>query len=668
MPSLLTRLPIIAVALATSVAALAPAQTNDETGARAAGRIERDIPWQVMLGARARMVDAAFPVIDRVVLVPDGATYLDELAKWSPSGRWPVLIEDDHLCGMFIRRFDPAQVIRRGSVGELPDESEARRRLIERVVIHAWGGNADAIDLRDTFARQDFMPAGVVIASVTDLAWPAAAALAAGRGQPIAWLADPFNRPNGTLTDPELERLRSAVDQLVAAQGYPYAALGDAIDAITICRAIAGKADAQLAPEARVSLPPDLVKPPYAITDLLGRHADGSRYAITGWIWGDEIRCAYIAMCGLFLPRERVSLINTYPNGEGWAPYDPATAAAELNGQGYETDLTPSQGARWANWMHGLPGGRTADIIAMNTKGLATYFDLSVGRGYAADVPVLNTPAALHLIHSWSMQSPENRDTIGGRWLERGVYAYVGAADEPLLNAFVTPTILVRRMMTAAPFLVSARRHAPHAFAGVWKINTFGDPLMTLSLAGESSERVEQPATYGTDLLVRAKAVMREAASGDGAALRESIELMALLGHDDVAVKLWRYAEENDLTTDAARPALGSLFRVREDQAFIHAFRAAPYQTDLDRDMLWHLLTPRLNSLNDAETLMLLEANVRRPMQHVDLRRLAPHLTRVLGREHTINAVQREIERAKRPQTRRQLEKMLNQLRSPGGP
>ena len=45
--------------------------------------------WAVKLGLRVEQVNRAFPVVDFVVLVPDGATYLDELGKWSPQGRWP---------------------------------------------------------------------------------------------------------------------------------------------------------------------------------------------------------------------------------------------------------------------------------------------------------------------------------------------------------------------------------------------------------------------------------------------------------------------------------------------------------------------------------------------------------------------------------------------------
>ena len=46
-------------------------------------------PTQV-LGMRSARVTLSLPRIDRVVLVPDAATYLDERRKWSLAGRWPV--------------------------------------------------------------------------------------------------------------------------------------------------------------------------------------------------------------------------------------------------------------------------------------------------------------------------------------------------------------------------------------------------------------------------------------------------------------------------------------------------------------------------------------------------------------------------------------------------
>src|SRR5690606_19096306 len=97
-----------------------------------------------------------FPLIDRVVLVPDAATYLDELSKWSPQGRWPVLIEDDHYAPMFVRRFKPRQLLRRASVGTLPDDVGAQQKLVENLIVRTLGGDPAQHTMRKLFARHQY--------------------------------------------------------------------------------------------------------------------------------------------------------------------------------------------------------------------------------------------------------------------------------------------------------------------------------------------------------------------------------------------------------------------------------------------------------------------------------------------------------------------------------
>ncbi len=43
--------------------------------------------WASRLGLRVEVANQAFPIVDRVVLVPDSATYVDELSRWTPQGR-----------------------------------------------------------------------------------------------------------------------------------------------------------------------------------------------------------------------------------------------------------------------------------------------------------------------------------------------------------------------------------------------------------------------------------------------------------------------------------------------------------------------------------------------------------------------------------------------------
>ena len=246
-----------------------------------------DVPasWAIRLGQRSLQVQCAFPLIDRVVLVPDAATYLDELSKWSPQGRWPVLIEDARLSAMFIRRFQPAEVVRRDSIGSRPITREA----IENLTITSFGGQPETHDLHQALTAHRFEPAGIVVASLDDPAWPAAAALAAGRGQPVVWIDRSLGEPNDVMDRAQADELAESIRHSLDSLKWPYADLGDAIDTITICRTMAGGVQ---------YLRPDKNRhEPVAITDYLGRHQrTGRRYAFAGWIFGDEIRSSYVAM------------------------------------------------------------------------------------------------------------------------------------------------------------------------------------------------------------------------------------------------------------------------------------------------------------------------------------------------------------------------------------
>ncbi len=136
--------------LVAAVLGLSPPAAGPQ-GQPATTASSRALHWAIKLGLRVEQVNQSFGLIDRVVLVPDGATYLDELSKWTPAGRWPVLFEDDHLAAMFIRRFRPHQVVRRESIGTLVPDPEARRSRMEGVAIRAWGGDSAVHTLRQAF-------------------------------------------------------------------------------------------------------------------------------------------------------------------------------------------------------------------------------------------------------------------------------------------------------------------------------------------------------------------------------------------------------------------------------------------------------------------------------------------------------------------------------------
>ncbi len=422
------------------------------------------LPWPTRTGLRIANLRAKIPTIDRIVLVPDEATFLAAIEQWSIKGRWPILIEDAQYTPMFIRRFHPTQVIRLPSVATpLLRGQEFRQRLL-RATAMAWNP-AKGETLKQTWKRVGWQPPGVVVTSEGDPAWPAAVSLAADRGQPLVFLDTDFGSPNGTLNPAQWQLLQTSVQQAVKDTGYDYANLGDDIDTVTLVRQLAVKYQRT-----------EKVKELLAVTDGLARHPNGQRWAIVGWIYGSSVRALYQAMCSIFLPQETALLYNSYPQEDEWGEYAMDKAAYQLSKVGFDVKLIQRPQAGIKNWRHLTASALNFDLIFVNTKGSSSSFNLGDGDASVQDVPTLNIPAAVHFIHSWSAVTPDDSKTVGGRWLERGVYAYVGSVDEPYLQAFVTPQLLVKRLQTLTPFLIAAR----HLEAAPWKITTIGDPLMTI--------------------------------------------------------------------------------------------------------------------------------------------------------------------------------------------
>jgi hypothetical protein len=404
-----------------------------------------------------------------------------------------------------------------------------------------------------------------------------------------------------------------------------------------------------------------------AITDLLGRKPDSTRFAYAGWIFGDEKRCAYMAMCALFLQRERALLYNTYPADGGWGAYGMTDGVNVMRQSGFQVSDTARESANEQGWQRMLMGGVNADVFLMNTKGNNDFFDLFSGRGWFTDVPTLNTPAALHLIHSWSMQHPNHMATVGGQWLDAGAYAAVGSCHEPMLSAFVPPNVVVNRIVNVVPFLVASRWwDGEPGIAQPWRVVTIGDPLMVCPPPANAKKlRIERAADYGIDLGERVKELMREAASGesDGKAAAEAMAILDMLGKDQIAADLWKLISQQGNSERASRAALNVFFRMRDLDSFLQAWEVTSQRDERAVDMLWHLGYPRLGPGTagaNRDLLMQLELAIRPSAVLQDLSRLAPHLQSAIGTTHARQVIQRYLTKAD-PALRTELQALMKQ-------
>lgn len=604
--------------------------------------------WAVRLASRLSQTETRCTIADQVVLVADQQAFINEIARWTPEHRWPVLFQDDVYAPMFIRRFAPSRVLLDESRSGRKEPPGTLKRLLDEALVTSWGGDPRRDTLARLFAARHHVPAGVVFGSPHDAAWPAALALASGRGQPILWLEEDLGGINQPMDRIKAEQLLARQMEQLRQTGWSFDELGDDIEAITICRS--------MSPRVEVGVNAAGERDFRAVTDLMGRLPDGSRFAFAGWIFGDEVRAAYAAMCSLFLPRDRAVLANTYPVDQGaWGAYDTAPAGAALQQAGWRITAHGGRDMTAQAWVARLPGGMSGDVLLMNTKGNAAFFEMFGGeRSFSVDVPVLNEPMAVHFIHSWSAMQPGGGTTVGGRFLEHGAYAYVGSVQEPGLGGFVRPSEVAERLVAGVPFLIAAR----HWGAPAWRINTHGDPLMTCG-PNPRERSAPEPRTGLLDLRERLKELLRSAEQNRSAAdFAQAVRLAHLLGEDQIAFRTWQAARERRLEGDGARWVLPVLFRLRRSADFLDAWDMTLQPTDLDRDMLWHLLTPRLSGTVDERLLTTLRSNIRGPMTHADLSRLAPALRAAYGPAFLHTLIDRELARTDNAMNRRELERL----------
>jgi len=463
-----------------------------------------------------------------------------------------------------------------------------------------------------------------VAADAADPAWTAALALAAGRCEPIVWVATEGN-VNAEMSAERLAALAAAIEEGCEGTGLAWRGLGDVLDAVTLC----------LNSPVKVGLSGKIL----ATTDLLGRlpeegseagspwsRVKGKRWAWCGQVFGTSSQAAYRAMCSLFIAPASAWVFDGYKDEQPWSRYDGTAAAGPLRAIRLDVALndTPDNGERaWR--LRSSPGVR-AGLIAVNTHGGADEFNLEPGRCRPGDIPFLEVPAIVYFVHSYSAKVPGERMTVAGRWLERGVYAYLGSTDEPFLNAFVpTPAVMGRLASTMAWGAAVRYDDATEA----WKLATIGDPLITIGPAPVAAGS-GLPLEGATDLdeLLRAAASERR--------YEDAIAVMTLLGRDADAAKLAAALIRDDPAAFSAKVAMVSvmpLYRAGDAASIVKAFGMfARDQADGPlKDALWqacYTASPR-----DEAMLGVLRANLRPDQAGRDAAELARPIAQLYGRE-----------------------------------
>lgn len=638
--------PVVAVGEGSAAPQAAPAVKQDAPAA-AAPQPEQ-IPFPLRFGVRSEMLARKQAVLNQVVLVPDGATYLDEIRQWTIDRRWPVLIEDDHFTPLFLQAFAPERVFRRASVGAEPS-GDALAAAIESAAAHAWVPGAAS--MKEALAARGVPSIGVVLVDPADPAWPAAVALAAGRGQVLASLTGNWGAPNDQLDPDRTTALCDAVRDAVAATGLAWNGLGDEVDAVTICRSMAGKGMPGERVEFASPFGPAKRGEPIATTDAVCRIAEGRtprRWAVAGWIFGSEARSVYAAMCSLFLVQRSAWLNDcpAYPSNAGARQYEVGEATALLKKAAFAAESIRFAPGGISSWRQRAAAGWGPDLEFINSMGnLDTFTILQDQDTGVREIPAITRPMGLHMIHSFSLAAPESPICVGARWLDHGVFAYVGSVHEPMLNAFVPPALVAQRIAVGVPLLVAGRWLEGEGDR-CWRVQTIGDPLWTPSPGVLRGAVVTAEPRDG---LVDVKAAAIEAikamnAAPTGANAIAAMRCVGRLGKPEFAGTVWANAMKAGVARESAPTALMPLFLWRNLDAVAQAIDLIDAPTLSQLDLLWTLAAAPLEAgqVANRATIETLVRHPRVPRAGHDMGTVRANAIRVLGNDAYV-AMNREV-------------------------
>ena len=420
-------------------------------------------------------------VVDVVVLVPDEATFFEALKTWDEAQYFPILIDRPELVLPFVRAFGPARVLRFPRVA---DRLEAADR---------WKAATEAVSLSWTFLARPGETAraprfaeptapGVVVSRPESALLAGGAALAAGRFEPfLRWELE--GTPERVLSQAQARAAAGELAGEIAGRVPEYGGLGDGCDFVTLAGDWPYRYQVDEEPGRGI----------YALDDLLGRElAGGRRWGYVGRLLGDASQGVYQAMCSLFLQPRSAVLFNTYDKtGIDWNSYRTALAEARLR------DVLPVRARNRGGepgregWLEFF-GARNPDgLVMVNTSGGARQFNLPGGASGTTDDVPLTDPAVVAFIHSYSAADPYDPETLAGRWVANGAFAYYGSVNEPFLLAFRTPALVADLFSRGLPLAAVLRRVAGETFSQPWRLMLVGDPLYRWQAPGERLPRIE---------------------------------------------------------------------------------------------------------------------------------------------------------------------------------
>lgn len=671
------------------------------------------------LGLHVRATTYARPAWSTVVVVPDVRSFAAALSLWRAEGIFPVLLDDgtytaqEHIM-RFVRGTGAGEVVRWTAPATFawPAKGEQQGLLLRRIAEMAGassehipvdllvkGASDEAINdamtkvlrpAKETSAalyqaRAQLRRTGVVLTSMEDTAWPGALALAAGHTQPLRFVAKPRgNDSSGQLSLAEARAMQADMikasppgmwDVAAGVGGAPAQQLAITLAINMPVRVILTEGEL-----AQLRMPPSMnVKAgeAMAMSDVLSRRLEAGkgqweRFTVVGQVMGTSSGSAYAAMCAIFLPGRTDSawLFDSYEAKAPFTAYSCESAASTLRQNKWQTKVNGPRDRSLEQWRMQLDLAIKAGLVLMNSSGMPQSFDLQGGLGVPGDVPILGVPAAVHMIHSWSANNPLNRWTVGGRWLDRGAYAYIGSVHEPYLAAFVPTPMLANRLLLSMPLALAARVDD----LPMWRINALGDPLISfgpgkvergrpageLPLSGEATTAVLAAALKERKLDVALRALVTLGRDAD------AVKLAAAVMREETEKKTERKPganPESEMTAwiikqDLAAALMGSAYRTGDVETLLRLSLRVPITRDDDtQDMVWQMAYAKRNRLTPVQ----LQEWTERPRRDLYVRDVTDGAAAVASRQSQAAAaayIRRMIEQTTDGGTRGRLEEL----------
>ncbi len=543
-------------------------------------------------------------VVDVVCLVPDVSTFLEAIKAWDSGHYFPILLDDVEYSFKFIRAFRPARIVRFPGKGKAGNPERLWQSALSSIAETRDGPKIDSAPVLRGDATPKSLgptPPGVVLSHPDSRSLAGAVALAAGRFQPLLkWETSP-KRYGDIPTLAEAKSFASTIETLLKGQGLSFDRLGDDCDFVTL----AGDYPYRYDEKGQNNAFDDLI---------LRSSADQSRWGYAGRLTGEPVESLYRAMCSLFLRPDSTVMFNTYADSEPpWSRF--ATLPAARLGPPNSVTLRAGDRAGLDAWHQQFDPLNRAGLLLINSSGGSMTFriDAQGNHAHTSDIPESGS-VAVHMIHSFSAEQPENPDTLAGRWLANGAYIYYGSVNEPYLESFRTPALLATLLSENMPMAAACRKTHVEAFGQPWRLMYFGDPLFRTkpgrppsprlavweplagwtSYAGMSKLAADAPEP---ERLARAlKAAIQRLQTGTGpkdrfdpTAILETLDRQRLTPkfqrvYDDLLVETWlREGRTADLVarmTKVARPARTPVFRRHLETAQMALLQKASREHD----------------------------------------------------------------------------------------